>query len=70
MSNVVKLKGAHSRMTVEQAINSAKELELTDVVIAGFDKDGDFCVRSSHMTRKDALWIAEYTKKHAMGELD
>lgn len=54
-------------MTPEQALDSAKGLSLTDVLIVGYDTDGDLVIRSSRMGRADALWLAEKMKAWALG---
>jgi len=56
---------ATTTFTAEQAIESAKSLNLVDVMIIGYDQEGDFVLRSSRMDRKDALWLAELAKKWA-----
>lgn len=55
--NVVQISDAHSGMTVEQALNSTKVLNLEDVLIVGVDKDGDFLLRSSRLSASDALYL-------------
>ena len=59
---------ASTTMTVEQALASVVGETLTDVLIVGYDEDGDLYVRSSRMDRKDALWLAEMLKRWALGE--
>ena len=59
---------ASTTMTVEQALASVVGEALTDVVVVGYDEDGDLYVRSSRMDRKDALWMAEMLKRWALGE--
>ncbi len=57
--------------TPEQALLSVLEFarndNLQDVLIVGYDADGDLLVRSSRMDRKDALWLAEQLRLHALG---
>ena len=43
---------------MEQALETAKNDELTDVLIAGYDKEGALCIRSSRMTCAEALFLA------------
>lgn len=31
--------------------------ELTDVILVGYDVDGALFIRSSHLSRKDSLWL-------------
>lgn len=56
-------------MTPEQALDSAKHLELKDVLVIGYDADGDLLIRSSRMIRRDALWMLEAAKIQVMKEL-
>ena len=57
-------------MTPKQALESvlvfADNDNLQDVLIVGYDGDGDLVVRSSRMNRKDALWMAEQLKLYAL----
>jgi hypothetical protein len=54
----------------EQALLSALEFcrtdNLQDVLVIGYDADGDLLVRSSRMTRAEALFMAEKAKNWAM----
>lgn len=42
----------------EQALQSALDVGLTDVLIIGYDVDGDLCIRSSRMTCAEATFMA------------
>lgn len=55
---------------VEQALDSMKGYgdRLSDVVIIGY-VDGELVVRSSRLSRAEALWIIEFAKLHAMNML-
>lgn len=57
-------------MTPAQALLSALQLVkaggIEDVLIVGYASDGDLFVRSSRMSRKDALWLAEQLRRHAL----
>jgi hypothetical protein len=66
MSNVARLP-ASDHMTVEQALDYTKKDGLTEVLIIGHDADGDLIIRSSHLSRKDALWLLEQGKLHTLG---
>lgn len=61
-------------MTPQQALLSAIEFanndNLQDVLVVGYDGDGDLLVRSSRMDRKDALWLSEQLRRYALGEVD
>lgn len=54
--------------TVEQALHSALQdaESLDDVIIVGYDKDGELFVRSSAMDRKLSLWILEQAKIYTL----
>ena len=43
--------------TVESTLETSKELGMTEIVILGYDKDGDFVLKTSSMQRKDTLWL-------------
>jgi hypothetical protein len=50
----------------EQALHSALQLDLTDVLTIGYDADGVLAVRSSQMTRADALFLVEQAREWVM----
>ena len=52
--------------TVESTLETSKELGMTEILILGYDKDGDFVLKSSSMRRKDTLWLLHVGIKHAM----
>ena len=60
-------------MTPEQALLSALEFakndNMQDVLVVGYDGDGNLIVRSSRMDRKDALWLSECLRKYALGDV-
>jgi len=45
-----------TKMTPSMAIADAVNFDFSDVMIIGY-QDGELVVRSSEMTRKDAVWI-------------
>lgn len=57
--------------TVEQALQDALQYAqvkgLADVLIVGEEPGGALFIRSSRMTRKDALWLAERSRFHSLG---
>lgn len=55
-----------STMTPEQALDSAKAVGYTEVLVVGYDDEGALVFRSSRMDRKDALWLAERMKAWAL----
>ena len=59
--------GAHARMTVSQALDLAKSRGLKEVLIIGTDEAGEIVIYSSHMARRDALWLAEQSRLHSLG---
>lgn len=62
---------ASCTFTPKQALLSALAFaendNLKEVLIVGYDSDGDLVVRSSRMNRQDALWLAEMLKHHILG---
>lgn len=55
----------------QQAIAMAEHLDWERVIVAGFIESGEgLIVRTSHMTRAEALWIVEQLKRHVLGDLD
>lgn len=61
---------AATTMTPQQALDSAKALEPMDVLVIGYDQNGELLVRSSRMDRKDALWLVEAAKRYVTGDLE
>jgi hypothetical protein len=61
---------ASTTFTPEQALLSALDLaqndNLQDVLIVGYDQDGELLIRSSRMSRQGALWISEMLKQWAL----
>lgn len=49
----------HTRMTVKEVLElqARHAEELTDVILVGYDNDGALFIRSSHLSRKDSLWL-------------
>lgn len=64
---------ATATMTPQQALLSALEFanndNLQDVLVVGYDGDGELLVRSSRMDRKDALWLSEQLRRYALGDV-
>jgi hypothetical protein len=61
---------ASTTYTAEQALHSALNDDLDDVLIAGYDKDGDLIVRSSRLTRAEALFLAVKMLRWAEGLME
>jgi hypothetical protein len=61
---------AATTFTPKQALLSAMDFvdndNLQDVLIVGYDGEGELMVRSSRMDRKDALWLAELLRNWAI----
>lgn len=61
---------ASTTFTPKQALLSAMEFvendNLQDVLIVGYDGDGELVIRSSRMDRKDALWLSELLRNWAL----
>jgi len=61
MTNLIRLPPT-TTMTAEQALQSAlvdaESKHLTDVLICGYDSDGDLYIRSSRMTCSEAMFLA------------
>lgn len=55
----------------EMALRAALADGLEAVMIVGANKHGDLCFYSSgNVSNKDALWLAEHAKLHALGVRD
>ncbi len=68
-SKVVEL-GANSNLTPEGAIAITSRESWHDVIILGYHKgDEKLVVRSSKMSRAEALWLIEHAKLHVMDRL-
>jgi hypothetical protein len=57
---------ASTNYTAEQALNSALKADLTDVMVIGYDEDGNLFVRSSRMTRAEGLFMVEKAREWSM----
>lgn len=73
MGKVSHLFTGSTSLTVEQALDDARSRHsvypLSDVLIVGWDDDGEFYAISSTMTRQQALWLADKACDHARGNL-
>jgi len=65
MAQIIEL-GAHERMTVEEALQLTLREKPTEVLVLFFDAEDDFGLRSSIMSRKDALWLIELARQEIM----
>lgn len=57
--------GAHSRMTVEEALalSLRQSNEFQSVLIIGWDQNGEYMHRSAGLSRGDALWLVEAARQ-------
>lgn len=62
----IHLMRAHTNMTVDQALNYVLKENLSDVMIIGYDSNEELVIRSSHMSRSEALWLVEHAKQHVL----
>jgi hypothetical protein len=63
MSNVVRFPGVTTLdLPVETVFDMAKEAEPTEVVVLGYDKDGQFFAISSRADGPNVLWLLEQCK--------
>lgn len=71
MSDLVNLP-PHDRMTAGECLSMCARWsdEYQDVIVIGYDEDGELTVRSSAMNRKDALWMLMAAIDHARGVRD
>lgn len=68
MADILQL-NPHDNMTVSECLHYCLRNadDLTDCIVIGYDADGELVVRSSHMSRKDALWAIMAAADHARG---
>lgn len=68
LDNVVDLP-ARTNMTVEEclALVSREQGDYESVVVVAGSKAGDVIIRSSNVSRKDALWLAMVAVDNALG---
>ncbi len=66
-TNVIALP-ASTNFRPDQALKSAMDMgdRLSDVMVVGYDDEGVLFVRSSHMTRAEAVFMLEKAKEWAM----
>lgn len=53
-----------------RVLRGATEADLSDVVVIGFDGDGDFYFSSSYAGGGDVLWLMELARKRLMDIAD
>jgi hypothetical protein len=59
----------HVNMTVDECLQYAarNSEEYQDVIVIGYDLDGQVMIRSSHMTRAEAAFLLMKALDHAKG---
>lgn len=65
MSNIRQMPAA-TTFTPELALRSALDIDFNDVIAFGYDADGALIVRSSRMSRADALFLTELLRDHIL----
>lgn len=53
---------------VERALTGALDAELTEVVVMGWDKNGELWMGSSKAKKADILWLMERGKQFLMAD--
>lgn len=64
MSNIVKF--TNTATTVKEALESAIQADYEDVLILGYDSEGDLRIAYSQMTNKDVLWLLKNAEKEVV----
>lgn len=64
-ANIIALPATET-FTPELALKSALDLDLSDVLVIGYDADGALAIRSSRMSRADALFLLAKAKEWVM----
>lgn len=67
MTNVCNFPASET-LTVEQALASAVQEGLDEVLIIGYTANGELFVRSSRMSRGDALWLVKKAEQHTLAD--
>jgi hypothetical protein len=57
---------ASTNYTAKQALQSALQIDLTDVMIIGYDFEGELFIRSSKMTRAEGLFMVKKAEEWSM----
>jgi len=68
MSNLIQL-SPHTNMTAEECLSICLRgvEDLEDVIVVGYNTEGDLVVRSSVMTRAEATFMLMKAVDHARG---
>ena len=60
------LYAAHENMSPDDALKAAMSQDYDDVIILGYNNEGDLCVTSSKTNRANALWMVEKAKQQIL----
>jgi len=66
MTNIHQLT-AHNKMTVGEALEQCRRENFQDVMILAYNQDVELFIRSSVMTKQEALFMVMKTQEHIMG---
>jgi hypothetical protein len=59
--------GAHTNMSPNEVLQKVQREGMTEVMVMGYDRDGDLVIRSSKgISRKDALWYSKLLESSAL----
>lgn len=66
----VALLNPHENMSVGECLSyaSLEQEDFQDVIVLAYDQTGELIVRSSHMSRKDAVWMLLEALDHSRGK--
>ena len=53
---------------LSQCANEVATGFLESGIVVGLDRNGGLLIRSSKMSRKDALWLLELARQHVIGK--
>lgn len=56
----------NDNMSPEQVLRSSIDEGLNDVIVVGYNSEGEIFVRSSKMSRQEALWIVEQLRIYVL----
>ena len=70
MTNIIRMPVHSTSLTSEQALHTALMDKLADVVIIGYDSDGEFVILSSKLTRAEALFLLTKACRWAEGYIN
>lgn len=67
VADIIEL-GVHSNMSADDALGVVRRESPGEVLILYYSEEGEFHLRSSGMSNKDALWILEQAKARIVNE--